>query len=204
MGRNITKEGAAILGRVLSAQMERAGLRQIDLIERLKAIDFKVSQNTISLLLNGAGSQIRGDLLSAIAALKIFVGADGLPLTTDELILIACEMIAPPEWAAPDPAQTPWPEAVRFLLQKKGDRTIEEFAEYLNLKPRELEVILSGQRPSSRQLFKFSKLFPDFDPYPLAAAYGMAEDAPLPNGDAHGSTGALLEKLDYTNGNAPV
>lgn len=182
MGRNITPDGVRNLGKLLKRQLERSGMKQVDLLERLRAIGFETTSNAISQLANGSVTYIRADLLSAIASLKIFTDNGGNPLTTDELVLIACEAIAPPCGDEPDPAQTAYPEAVRFLLNAKNGRTIEDFAEFLKLKPRTVEDLLSGKRPMFGELLALGALFPDSNPMPLARVYGMAEDAPLPNG----------------------
>lgn len=182
MGRNVTNQGIQVLARYLSRQMEDSDIKQVDLLERLEAIGFKTDTNAVSRLLNGQMKFLRADLVSSLAALKIFIDNQKRPLTTDELVMIACEMIPPPGMGEVDPSATAYPEAVRFLLKAKGSLSIEQFAEKLRIKPSQLEKILHGKRPTIAELFSMAILFEDRNPMPLAEIYGVAQNAPLPNG----------------------
>jgi len=184
MGRNITPEGVRVLGAYLRRQLEEADLQQIDLVDRLAAIGFKTNNDAIHRLVGGKATYLRLDLIFAIAELKLFTDNEGNPLTAQDFNEIACEMKQPPALATPDPAKTAYPEAVALLLKKKGRQSVEDFAKKLSMKPRDLEAILSGQRPTVGQLLRMGVLFEDGNPLPLGRAYGMAEDAPLPNSSA--------------------
>ena len=198
MGRNVTIQGIRVLGDYLSKQIEGADLKQVDLLDRLDAIGFKTDNNAVSRLLNGQMKFLRADLISSLAALKIFVNNQQRPLTTDELIMIACEEISPPGMGEVDPSATAYPEAVRFLLKAKGGSTVEEFAERLSLKPSQVEKILHGKRPTIAELLAMGVLFEDRNPMLLATIYGVAQNAPLPNGAV--SEDFMPQQLDDADG----
>ncbi|MBD2156282.1 hypothetical protein [Leptolyngbya sp. FACHB-16] len=165
----------------IKRQLDQADLKQSDLIERLQAIGFETDANTMSRLVNGDLRYPRADLISALAALKIFTDTEGRPLTAEEFVLIACEAIDPPAWAVPDPATTAYPEAVSFLLRMKGSKSVEEFADFLDIPAKDLEAILAGQRPTIGQLLAMHVLFDDGNVLPIGKLYGLVVDAPLPD-----------------------
>lgn len=199
MGRKCTPEGIRALGRYMRRSLDDANLLQVDLVERLRALGYDANQNTVSLIVNGSLTSLRLDLICAIADLKIFVDDDKKALTVEDFNAIACEMKEAPKLGVVDidPEKTPYPEAVQFLLKKKGRLSVEGFAARLRLDPSQLEKILQGKRPTTFELMSMGVLFKDSNPFPLAQAYGMVEDAPLPNGSKSSKPQtSLLDEAD--------
>jgi hypothetical protein len=86
-------DGTARLALLIVEGRASFRLSQVDLAERLIESGFETNPSAVHSLENPNGRSVskpRWDLVNAIASLKIAKDQDGLPYTTEELMLIAC------------------------------------------------------------------------------------------------------------------
>ncbi|MGL5193104.1 MAG: hypothetical protein ACRC8Y_05825, partial [Chroococcales cyanobacterium] len=86
-----SSEGTAKLGEVIAEGRTKSRLSQVDLAEKINALGVETNASAVYSLENPrAKSKPRWDIVNAIATLEIARDRDGLPYTTEELMLIAC------------------------------------------------------------------------------------------------------------------